>query len=282
MSVINITRLITKDQEGSCGYCNSDQQKRRKVGFRTTKLNVFHYDKLIEKGFMRHGGALFAKVTNEDSCCHVLNPRVDITEFKISKQQKKHMKRFNQYMNGEREFEPTKLVIPVLTDKQAMVKRIQDTAYKTEISRIRNLILEMVTKLCQFNTEYDSRIYTDTCINIIKDKHTIKLATCEELEDTPKFISNIHTLLVAHLEGYDVTDSFILLNYLKNDLEFKESYKVMSGDELVSICYYICLLSKFILFPCGLVIIFNLDSEHNRSSSNSTTDSPEIFRWLPA
>ena len=51
---------------------------------------------------------------------------------------------------------------------------------------------------------------------------------------TPVFQWNIQKEMVEHMEEYDVSDYLILLNYLRNDLQFKADFRVKAGDDLVS------------------------------------------------
>lgn len=105
-SIINIRGMRTNENKSDCNYCaNPDVEKNHFYmwGFTSSKMRTDDYEKLLNRGWQR-SGTWFYRPDIKKSCCPLYVPRLDVTEFKISKAQKKHMKRFNQYINGEREF----------------------------------------------------------------------------------------------------------------------------------------------------------------------------------
>ncbi|CAI2361235.1 unnamed protein product [Moneuplotes crassus] len=239
-SVINASKIYTKADGNSCGYCGSKEDTKRKIGFKTTKLNVEHYEKLLEKGFMRHGGATVDKPLNHLSCCHVFYPRVDITEFKISKQQKKHMKRFNQYMNGEREFTIEPSNIKFRSDKQITVASCMKNAFKKEIAKIYQQIKISLDRALDYgNRNFGTQL---TVEEISKLKKDIKLDFSEEItkvdnledEDMPL---NMNCNIKELLSKQNLNETFkevifpIFMNYLRNNIEFKKDFKIIDTED---------------------------------------------------
>lgn len=87
-------------------------------GFYSTKMRISDYEEMLDLGYQRSGN-YFYKPDIEKSCCPLYTPRLDNAEFVISKSQKKVMKRFNKYINGERDGKEDKnLEIEVLDDAQ--------------------------------------------------------------------------------------------------------------------------------------------------------------------
>ena len=103
---INITQLKELNLFG-CGYCKhqSVQIKSRlknEIMMKIKSIPLDIYQNLVEKGWSK-SGTLIYKRNYEKSCCKIYQPRVNINNFKISKEQKKVMKKFRKYLSGEYE-----------------------------------------------------------------------------------------------------------------------------------------------------------------------------------
>ena len=103
---INITQLKELNLFG-CGYCKhqSVQIKSRlknEIMMKIKSIPLDIYQNLIEKGWSK-SGTLIYKRNYEKSCCKIYQPRININNFKISKEQKKVMKKFRKYLSGEYE-----------------------------------------------------------------------------------------------------------------------------------------------------------------------------------
>ena len=103
---INISQLKELNLFG-CGYCKhqSVQIKSRlknEIMMKIKSIPLDIYQNLIEKGWSK-SGTLIYKRNYEKSCCKIYQPRVNINNFKISKEQKKVMKKFRKYLSGEYE-----------------------------------------------------------------------------------------------------------------------------------------------------------------------------------
>ena len=103
---INITQLKELNLFG-CGYCKhqSVQIKSRlknEIMMKIKSIPLDIYQNLVEKGWSK-SGTLIYKRNYEKSCCKIYQPRVNINNFKISKEQKKIMKKFRKYLSGEYE-----------------------------------------------------------------------------------------------------------------------------------------------------------------------------------
>ena len=118
ISVLNVKVWKTDNYPISCGYCHSSTPTKAKFLMRSTKLSTDHYEYMVEKGFVKSSGSGISLYSNEKSWCKIFNPRVDVDQFTISKEQKKHMRRFNQIMNGEREFKIKQENVEILSEKR--------------------------------------------------------------------------------------------------------------------------------------------------------------------
>ena len=103
---INITQIKDLIYDG-CGYCKHQSVKpktrfRNQLIITTKSIPIDIYQNLVEKGWSRSGNRLYKK-NYEKSCCKIYQPRVNVNNFKITKQQKKVMKKFRKYLTGEYE-----------------------------------------------------------------------------------------------------------------------------------------------------------------------------------
>jgi hypothetical protein len=74
---------------------------------------------------------------------------VDIDQFKISKQQKKHMKRFNQMMNGTREFEIEQIELELFDDKTTLIQNIFKSKYSDDLEILKSNLIQCLEKTCE-------------------------------------------------------------------------------------------------------------------------------------
>ncbi|QDZ20771.1 Arginyl-tRNA--protein transferase [Chloropicon primus] len=96
---------IVRDQgqyESVCGYCGEESTTRNR-GMLADKLSHVHYQLLLDRMWRRCGKLLYR--TDVEGyrwcCCPPYSIRVDANKFKISKRQKKALRRFRSYLNGE-------------------------------------------------------------------------------------------------------------------------------------------------------------------------------------
>ena len=103
---INITNINDLFSIG-CGYCKHQTvpiKNKFRNDFKMTlnQIPIDIYQHLINKGWTRCGNR-FYKRNYEKCCCKLYQPRLNINNFKISKEQKKVMKRFKKYLQGDLE-----------------------------------------------------------------------------------------------------------------------------------------------------------------------------------
>ena len=83
----------------TCMYC--DKPELAHLEFMAFKVRDQEYVNLMNRGFIRSCSSFYACKPSE-SCCQILNTRVDATKFKMSKKQRKIWKEWNRFLNGER------------------------------------------------------------------------------------------------------------------------------------------------------------------------------------
>lgn len=86
-------------QDGNhCGYCESHNGVS--YGMRMDKMTASEYQALIDRGWRRSGTYVY-KFDNTKTCCAAYTIRLDSTAFKLNKSQKKVLKKFERFLNGE-------------------------------------------------------------------------------------------------------------------------------------------------------------------------------------
>ena len=91
----------------SCGYCKDpitniykNTAYKYRLHLKSLPLDVF--EEMFFKGWTRCGNSFYYTIYDK-TCCKLYQPRLNINNFKISKEQKKIMKRFRKYLSGEYE-----------------------------------------------------------------------------------------------------------------------------------------------------------------------------------
>ena len=82
-----------------CGYCKNAKPNPGNCtwGFGTFRLNSDDYQVLMDRGWRRCGQYVY-KYDLEKSCCQPYTIRLDVSEFAITKSQKKVLKKFNRFL----------------------------------------------------------------------------------------------------------------------------------------------------------------------------------------
>ena len=82
-----------------CGYCHGDKPDpgSAKWGVDAYKLSVYDYQEMMKRNWRRCGVYCY-KYNLEKSCCQPYSIRLDVTEWQITKSQKKVLKKFHNYL----------------------------------------------------------------------------------------------------------------------------------------------------------------------------------------
>ena len=149
-----------------CGYCKHQKVEPKlkykndlKITINSIPVNI--YQNLMEKGWKRCGNRFYFG-NYEKYCCKLYQPRLNINNFKISKEQKKVMKRFRKYLNGEYEL-----------NKINKINNINNTN-KNNIKKEIKQEDEILNKLDEILKEYiNSNNFLDILIQHIKKEENI-------------------------------------------------------------------------------------------------------------
>ena len=98
-SLINLNYFSEPESGSKCGYCKKKDQNFQ-WGIVSDKMSVDDYENLMFKGW-RRSGTYFYKPIGKMSCCQLYPIRLNVENFKINKNQKMVLKKFNKFLNGE-------------------------------------------------------------------------------------------------------------------------------------------------------------------------------------
>ena len=242
---INITQLKELNLFG-CGYCKhqSVQIKSRlknEIMMKIKSIPLDIYQNLVEKGWSK-SGTLIYKRNYEKSCCKIYQPRVNINNFKISKEQKKVMKKFRKYLSGEYEQNKFNKLYNNINDNYIKEKEKEKPKEEDEIqnkidAKLREYIMSTnflnILNKCLKNEDdinliYEKLIYTKirknnnkkfnydySCDLIFIIKHVlISLKKKNEINE-----NSINTNNINDKETYDENDEYKnFINEIYNDI----------------------------------------------------------------
>ena len=259
---INITQLKELNLFG-CGYCKhqSVQIKSRlknEIMMKIKSIPLDIYQNLVEKGWSK-SGTLIYKRNYEKSCCKIYQPRVNINNFKISKEQKKVMKKFRKYLSGEYEQNKFNKLYNNINDNYIKEKEKEKPKEEDEIqnkidAKLREYImstnfLNILNKYLKneddINLIYEKLIYTKirknnnkkfnydySCDLIFIIKHVlISLKKKNEINE-----NSINTNNINDKETYDENDEYKnFINEIYNDInnfyKSDDNYEDISFNE---------------------------------------------------
>ena len=164
---INITQIKDLIYDG-CGYCKHQSVKiktrfRNQLLITTKSIPIDIYQNLVEKGWSRCGNRLYKK-NYEKSCCKIYQPRVNVNNFTITKQQKKVMKKFRKYLIGE--YEVNKLLNKINSEIKEKEKAKEEDEIQNSIDE---KLKEYITST-NFLDIINKYIQNEDDINLIYEK----------------------------------------------------------------------------------------------------------------
>ena len=94
-----------------CGYCRS-QDTSLTHGLLSYRMTCRDYQDLVDRGFQRSGRFVY-RADMKRTCCPQYVIRMDVTEFTITKAQRRAIKRFNEYLLYDKRYDDQKTPIPM-------------------------------------------------------------------------------------------------------------------------------------------------------------------------
>ena len=109
-SLIDVQYMHANEKHSTrCGYCGGKKPDpgSSSWGIGVLRLSVQDYEIMMDR-FWRRCGTYAYKYDLEQSCCQPYPIRLDVTEFQISKSQKKVLKKFYNFLENGRKTEESK------------------------------------------------------------------------------------------------------------------------------------------------------------------------------
>ncbi|CAG9537027.1 unnamed protein product [Cercopithifilaria johnstoni] len=136
----SIVEYVGYNKGGLCGYCRREEATPTSIGMWTRSLSISHYNELLDRGMRRSGKYLYKPVI-ANTCCPSYTIRLDVNNFRLSKAQKRILRRMNDFLQKDvRPSERAKIsernVTKRTTESNAIssnsqVKKVQDDSKKT-------------------------------------------------------------------------------------------------------------------------------------------------------
>uniref|UniRef100_A0A158Q7V2 arginyltransferase n=1 Tax=Elaeophora elaphi TaxID=1147741 RepID=A0A158Q7V2_9BILA len=105
----SIVEYVGYNEGGRCGYCHREEATPTSIGMWTSSLSVSHYNELLDRGIRRSGKYLY-KPMIANTCCPQYTIRLDVNNFRLSKAQKRVLRRMNDFLQKDvRPSERTKI-----------------------------------------------------------------------------------------------------------------------------------------------------------------------------
>ncbi|XP_043490055.1 arginyl-tRNA--protein transferase 1 isoform X1 [Polistes fuscatus] len=96
---LSIVEYYAQEEVHACGYCKSPDTNFSH-GMWAHYLTVHDYQNLIDRGWRRSGSYCY-KPTMDQTCCPMYTIKCEVLNFKISKSQKKILKRMTKFLKNE-------------------------------------------------------------------------------------------------------------------------------------------------------------------------------------
>ncbi|VIO95600.1 Arginine-tRNA-protein transferase, C terminus containing protein [Brugia malayi] len=142
----SIVEYIGYNGGGMCGYCHKEEASPTNIGMWARSLSVSHYNELLDRGIRRSGKYLY-KPMIANTCCPQYTIRLDVNSFRLSRAQKKVLRRMNDFLQKDvRPNERQKItdynVVKKTSERSTIssnsqVRRAQDNEKKTPNDELR-------------------------------------------------------------------------------------------------------------------------------------------------
>ena len=230
---INITQLKELNLFG-CGYCKhqSVQIKSRlknEIMMKIKSIPLDIYQNLIEKGWSK-SGTLIYKRNYEKSCCKIYQPRVNINNFKISKEQKKVMKKFRKYLSGEYEQNKFNKLYNNINDNYIKEKEKEKPKEEDEIqnkidAKLREYIMSTnflnILNKCLKNEDDINLIYEKLIYTKIRKNNNKKF----NYDYSCDLIFIIKHVLISLKKKNEINENSINTNNINDKEDYDENYE---------------------------------------------------------
>ncbi|KAH8699297.1 arginine-tRNA-protein transferase 1 [Talaromyces proteolyticus] len=124
-------------QRNSCGYCKSDNGSASYYAS-SVAVRPEHYEILVRRGW-RRSGTLYYKQNLQRSCCPHYTMRLEASEFKARRDQRKAINRWNKYVLGQEYIQKVAMLAPKSRDEKKRAKQEFDLVKAVHASEYSSL-----------------------------------------------------------------------------------------------------------------------------------------------
>ena len=193
---INILTLYPDNKGHRCGYCNAGENSFS-FGFVTEEYSPIIYEEMMMNGWRRCGDYTY-KPNLEKSCCKSYTCRLNVLDYKMSKQQRKVIKNFRKYLKGEKN-------VKINNNSDNIIDKNKENKNKKPLN---NIYVEELEKFCQ-------EFYVNN-INIIKNSFS------ESTKNDELCTKKIKVILSANQKLYDLSSNLLII-ILNKHFKFKNN-----------------------------------------------------------
>uniref|UniRef100_A0A1B6E864 Arginyl-tRNA--protein transferase 1 n=2 Tax=Clastoptera arizonana TaxID=38151 RepID=A0A1B6E864_9HEMI len=176
----SIVDYYSENESDKCGYCKS-KASRMSCGMWAHSLTVQDYQDMIDRGWRRSGRYCYKPKMNK-TCCPMYTIKCAALDFKLSKSQKKVLKRVNRFLNGDlnkvksdMELNSKDVTIEselnIINDGIQMNYAIKKTSFDTKLAKVSSVEgiesakgVEIIDKSNQIPPSTSSNISDDSAI----------------------------------------------------------------------------------------------------------------------
>ncbi|XP_046610401.1 arginyl-tRNA--protein transferase 1 isoform X4 [Neodiprion virginianus] len=177
----SLVEYFAEREKHKCGYCKSPDTNCSH-GMWAYTLKVQDYQDLIDRGWRRSGNYCYKPIMDQ-TCCPMYTIKCEALEFKISKSQKKLMKRMSKFLKGELKKNDTALCDEfVQDDSDSRLMEVQNCAEQVERARnnATNIDVSLIAdtldlRLPSPTNSTNSQSITESSYSAAKVKHDTNL-----------------------------------------------------------------------------------------------------------
>ncbi|KAA8644182.1 arginyltransferase [Aspergillus tanneri] len=174
-------------QRNSCGYCHSENGS---ASYYASSVSVrpAHYEELVNRGW-RRSGPLYYKQNPQRSCCPHYSIRLEASDFKPRKDQRKAINRWNKFVLGPEYIRRAAYLCPKTREEKKRRKcnfDLFDAVHEAEYSNVKRPIDPKTKKLLEPAHRFEVNIEGDS-ISQAKFELFLKYQTTIHKEDVSKW-----------------------------------------------------------------------------------------------
>ena len=180
MENCSIIEYFGASNDDKCGYCNQ-AGNYNSYGFWAYSLNVDHYQSLIDRNWRRSGQYCYVP-NNKNTCCPMYTIKCDTSNFKLSGNHKKVLKKVNRFLrdgNKEKNHTNDQDIQPGMCDGPKPSKK-QTSLDVNELSSIENKTCPLKKKSIRLERKINNLAAKELTLADVKKRNKSNQKTLED------------------------------------------------------------------------------------------------------